>query len=199
MLSFGMSPSSVDKMWQKPSLTKTLISANPHDKSLVQLGEEFYRQQLYPGERLDTLQESLMFNIHYAIEWDHIPDDVIRSPTANSKTVSLLRLCREVLVNAATKAFFGDRLLELEPNLFQTFYDFDDNSWKFTYKLPRFMSQEVHQAKEKILHTLTRYFDLPLEERPDSAWIIQILEKEMRHLGIGSSDIAPIITMTFWV
>lgn len=199
MLSFGMTSFSVDKMWQKPNTSKTLISANPFNKPLALLGVEFYKQQLYPGPKLEIFQKSFMFNIHHSLHWNNIPNNIISSYTIETKTVSLLGWCREVLLNSATKSFFGDRLLAIEPDLFQIFIDFDDNSWKFTHKLPHFMSQDVHRARKKTIDALTLYFELPISDRPGSAWIIQILEQEMRQLGIGSSDIAPIMMMTFWV
>lgn len=186
-------------MWQTPSTTKALISPNPLNKSLVQLGEEFYRQQLYPGLRLEKLQKTFMSNIHHALDWNNISSNITQAYITVTKTLSLLGWCREVLLDSATKSFFGDRLLALEPDLFQTFCDFDDNSWKFTYKLPYFLSQDVHKAKKKIIDALTRYFELPIDKRLGSAWLIQTLEEEMRQLGIGSSDIASVIMMTFWV
>lgn len=83
-----------------------------------------------------------MPNIHQSLGWDCIPSNITRSSTSDTKTLSLLGWCREILLDSATRSFFGDRLLEVEPDLFETFFDFDDNSWKLTYKLPRFMSQD---------------------------------------------------------
>ena len=199
MLSFEMTPLAVDKMWQKPTPESTLIGSNSLNKSLVQRGEDFYRQQLHPGPKLEILQRKLMSNIDQSLRWDSISNNIIRSSTPNTKTLSLLTWCRDVLLDSATRAFFGDSLLVVEPDLFQTFYTFDDNSWKFTYKLPRIMSQEMYSAKKKAVDALTAYFELPMEKRPGSAWIIQTLESEMRQLGIGSSDIASLLMMTFWV
>lgn len=48
MLLFEMTPLALDKMWHKPSAKTGLISPNPQNKCLVQLGEDFYRKQLYP-------------------------------------------------------------------------------------------------------------------------------------------------------
>lgn len=199
MLSFDMTPLAVDKMWQNPTAKSTLISPNPLNKCLVQLGEDFYRQQLYPGPKLEILQRTLMGNIDQSLRWDSISNNITRSSTSNTKTLSLLRWCRDILLDSATRSFFGDGLLVVEPDLFQTFYTFDDNSWKLTYKLPRIMSQDMYRAKKKAVDALTAYFELPMEKRSGSAWIIQTLEMEMRQLGIGSSDIASLLMMTFWV
>ena len=102
-------------------------------------------------------------------------------------------------MDSATRAFFGDRLLELEPELLQSFFDFDDNSWKLTYKLPGFLSKEVTAAKQKGIDALTRYFQLAKEERPGEAWLVRTLEAEMRHVGIQEPDIAAFIMIFYWV
>ncbi|KAL9629028.1 MAG: hypothetical protein Q9204_005510 [Flavoplaca sp. TL-2023a] len=43
------------------------------------------------------------------------------------------------------------------------------------------------------------YFHLPQQQRPSAAWLIQTLEAETRARGIGSTDIAALLVMTFWV
>lgn len=58
MLSFDMTPLSVEKMCQNPSANNALISPNPLNKPLAYLGEDFYRQQLYSGPKLEELQKT---------------------------------------------------------------------------------------------------------------------------------------------
>lgn len=131
-----------------------------------------------------------MPNIHHSLRWDSISNNTIHSSTSDTKTLSLLGWTRDVHLDSAARSFFGDRLLEVEPDLFRTFLDFDDNSWKFTYRLPLFMSQDMYRAIEKLIDAFTAYFELPMEERSGSAWFVQTLETEMRQVGIGSSYIA---------
>lgn len=107
--------------------------------------------------------------------------------------MSLLEWTRQVLLDGATQAFFGSKLREIEPDLFGTFFYFDDNSWKLTYKIPRYWSNDIYAAKQKAQDALKLYFDLPREQRSGEAWIIRTLEIELRGLGIDEPDIAAVL------
>lgn len=202
MFQFGGSQDAVDKMWQQPSEDRSgvaLLSRNPLHKNLARLGEDFYRQQLHPGTELENLQSHFLPNIHKSVTFDNISDRAITSSTKGEKTISLLAWVREVLMDSATRSFFGNRLLEIDPNIFQSFFDFDDNSWKLTYHLPHMFAREMYAAKKNATDSLLKYFKLPKEERPGEAWLVRTLESEMRHLGIGESDIACFLMMIYWV
>ncbi|KAL8704585.1 MAG: hypothetical protein Q9201_002277 [Fulgogasparrea decipioides] len=202
MYQFGGSDDAVQKMWQKPSKDEErtkLLSPNPLHKNLAMLGEDLYRQQLHPGAKFEDLQSQFMPNIHKTLSYEKMSNKIILASTSGDKTVSLLGWVREVLLDSATRSFFGDRLLEIEPNLFQSFFDFDDNSWKLTYHLPRVFAREMYSAKQTATDALSKYFHLPEKERPGAAWLVRTLESEMRHLGIGESDIASFLMMIYWV
>ncbi len=98
-----------------------------------------------------------------------------------------------------TRAIFGERLLEIEPNLLEYFVRFDDNSWQLTYKLPHAFAKEMHSGKDKIIATFQQYFALPKKDRADATWIVHTLEREMRHLGLEEKDISSLFVMPFWV
>lgn len=202
MYQFGGSEDAVHKMWQDPGKDghgRALLSPNPVHKNLARLGEDFYRQQLHPGTNLETLQSQFMPNIHNSLIYEVIPEEVIISSTKGEKTVSLLGWVRGVLLDSATRSFFGDRLLDIDPNLFQSFFEFDDNSWKLTYHLPRVFAREMYVAKEQATGALFKYFQLPKEERPGAAWLVRTLESEMRNLGMQGADIASFVMMIYWV
>ncbi len=202
MVCFGVTPFAVAKMWEKPANDgpgSAILSPNPLHKLLAKLSEDFYRQQLYPRKPLEILQSTFMPNIHNSLKWYNISSKIISSSTKDAKIVSLLGWCREVLLDSATRSFFGNRLLEIELNLFQGSFDFDDNSWKLTYKIPRVFSREMYEAKQKSTDALIKYFKLPIKERPGAAWVVQNLETEMRQLGIQEPDIAAFVLMLYWV
>ncbi|KAI4198740.1 MAG: hypothetical protein LQ348_001988 [Seirophora lacunosa] len=167
-------------------------------KSLLRLCETLYHQALHPGAKLETLQENFLGNIYKSLTWESMTSTVIlSSDSTHYRTVSLLNWTREVLLDGATKAFFGNRLIEPEPNLYENFAYFDDNSWKFTYKVPRLWSSDIYAAKKTAQDAMEAYFNLPKEQRPGATWLIQSLEAEMRARSIGESDIAAILMMTF--
>jgi hypothetical protein len=202
MIQFGSTPEAVDKMWQTPTdhhLSSSDRQPNPRPKAHVNLWENLLRQQLQPGEKLNKLLDVFLGNIDKSLAWETMTEKIAISTTENERTVSLLEWTRQVLLEGATRAFFGDKLQEIEPNLFEYFFYFDDNSWKFIYKLPRYWSKDVYAAKGKCQDALKTYFCLPQEQRPGEAWLIRTLESEFRGLGIDDSDIAASIMMIFWV
>ena len=46
--------------------------------------------------------------------------------------------------------------------------------------------------------TMTRYYDRPQLERPDTVWMFKTIESEMRDLGLPSRDIAIMSITLFW-
>ena len=200
MITFGGSPAAVAKMWRIPGdNSPAAINPNPMHKTLAHLCEDFYRQQLHPGKNLDVLQKGFLQIINASLLWENIPENVILSSIPTEKKVSLLGWCRHVLLDAATRSFFGDRLLEIQPDLFKSFFDFDDNSWQLTYKLPAFLCKDMNAAKKTGIDALREYFMLPKEERKGEAWLVRNLEAEMRNVGIEEPDIAAFVMMIYWV
>ena len=104
--------------------------------------------------------------------------------------VGLKAWCGDVLLNAATRAFFGEALLEVAPDIFRDFFLFDDNSWMLIYRYPRFLAKDMYRGKDASIDGLTEYFELPKERRKDEAFFVRTLEKGMRDLGIKERDIA---------
>lgn len=200
MISFGASLDAVEKMWQSPGKNVPIaVNPNPLHKILVHLCEDLYRRQFHPGSNLEVLQTTFLPEIHSSLKWENLSDKIVLSASSGAKIVSLLGWCREVLLGAATKSFFGDRLLQIQPDLFQHFFDFDDNSWQLTYKLPTFLCKKMNASKKLSTDALTEYFRLPKKERPGEAWLVRNLEAEMRNIGIKEPDIASLVMMIYWV
>ena len=123
---------------------------------------------------------------------------IIRSSEI-SLDISLRGWCADVSLNAATRAFYGESLLQNQPDLFRKFFDFDDNSWMLMYRYPRFMTTSMYQAKDAAIDALTQYFATPRGSRLGEAWFVRTLEAEQRQLGIGDRDIATLNLMVYWV
>ena len=47
------------------------------------------------------------------------------------------------------QSLFGGRLLELEPDLLESFSDFKEDSWKLTHKVLSIFCKKVNVAKRK--------------------------------------------------
>lgn len=87
-----------------------------------------FKQQLHPGEKLDRLQDILLSFIDRVLTWENLTGDEVlrRSVLGEEKTVSLYQWAQRVLFHAANKAFFGESLYEVTPDLFSQYYTFKD-------------------------------------------------------------------------
>ncbi|KAI9879019.1 MAG: hypothetical protein M1830_009818 [Pleopsidium flavum] len=201
MVSFGATPGAIQKMWLSASDDSTGFESstpNPLHKCLAQLTRDFHKQQLHPGENLDALGSKFQTYIDELLRCDSLLPSTSSSPSS-WKELSLVDWCGDVLLNAATRAFFGEKLLEIEPNLLRDFFDFDNNSWMLMYRYPPFLAKEMNRAKTRAIDGLTAYFALPKDQRTGEAWFVRTLEAEQRKLGIGDRDIATLILMVYWV
>ena len=196
MKSIGVSEDGIVKLWRCPKDTN---SSTQLHKPLAHAGEDFYRDQLLPGDHLDVLWKRIFQYIDSSMQWDKLPQSAIIDRTSESYALSLLEWTRDVLLKAVTTAFFGDRLLELEPQLLKYFAAFDDESWKLTYKYPRSMSKKMYIAKDKMLAGIEAWLRLPKNKRPEGAWLIQKLEAETNEAGITVHDLAAMVTSLVWV
>jgi hypothetical protein len=124
-------------------------------------------------------------------------DEKILSP--NYKDISLLHWCKDVLLKAAAHSSFGDALLDENPSLLDDFLTFDDVSWKLMYRYPKFLSPDMHRAKDAVINAVEKYFNLPKEKRPEANWFIEMQEAEMRALGILTHDMLKFIALIYWV
>lgn len=182
----------------------TKIKPSVHEISHV--GQKLCRQQLLPGKEFDLLSTKLIQDIEQSLQWHNISSvvTVVSSSTSTktgtgTKRVSLLAWCREVLILSATRSFFSDRLLQIDPHLINSFYTFDAESWKAFFKFPPFLSRKMDAGKDRILDALTRYFSLPKVERKDESWLISNLEAEMIKAGINDvAEIASIVMPLYW-
>jgi Cytochrome P450 len=204
MLRFGTASAAVEAMWKHPPDTeppKSGLTPNPLHKCLAHLQESILKQQLLPGEKFQSLSDEFLGYISVAISWERMtPKAILSEPTdSRYRIVGLLEWTKEVLLDSATRTFFGDGLLDIEPELFTNFVYFDDNSWLFTYKIPKPWSKGMMAAKDVVQKALHTYFDLPSHDRPGQSWLIRTLEDEMRGLDIESKDIAAMFNMIFWV
>lgn len=204
-ITFGVSRDAMDNVYHRPTseaddvVCQKLQIKNPQFKSLAQLNNDFWKQQLVPGETYYALQEKFLIYIEKSLQCnDNSPKFVVSSNmVTGQKTVSLLRWTQEVLLDAALRAFFGDKILALEPDLPDHFLDFDDDNWKLWYKWPN--AKKMHEAKSKVIKTLRRYLALPKEERPGAAYIVETMETTQRALGTSEEDIAKILCMVVFV
>lgn len=192
----GSSKHVVERLYQHPQ------PPSEHRKSLGKALHDFQVHQSSPGQNLENLsvafveyfEKSLVFadvtvNSQYNLK---------ASGKVNTATLSLSKWCAEVVINASQRAYFGDFLFEADPNLAQTFVEFDTLSWQLLYHFPRLISRKMHAAKERLIDALTCYFEKPVEKRTGAAWVTQLIEKEMRELGLTDREMGTLMMLQYW-
>ena len=202
-ITFGVSGESVEKAYRRPLhelddvLSQKLQIKNPQLKSVAQFHHDLWKQQLLPGDLYREVQQQFADLIETSLVLNRMTGHCVISSNANEgKTISLLKWTQEVLVDAALRIFFGDKLLELDPNLPRHFLEFDDESWKLVYKWPN--ATKMHIAKAKMTNVLVRYLALPQEERKGAAYLVEMMEKTQRALDFSEEDIANVFCIVLW-
>ena len=194
MKSIGISDDGIEKLWKPP----TRIRKDRLHKALAHAGEDYYREQLLPGPQLDILWEKVLSDIASSIHWDNLPGSRFNR-AETSRSLSLLDWTSDVLLKSVVKGFFGDRLLQMDPQLLQNFAAFDKESWKLTYKLPRGVAKDMYDAKDKMVRSVKAYLELPQNQRSEATWLIKKLEVEAGKANIDVQDLAAMITSLAWV
>ena len=124
LMAFGASKSAVEKLIPLLDPEKRITAGGITNQTAIKLCHE---AMLY-GERSDALQSVLLGKIDECVEFENLSAKIVLSQSPENRRISLLQFCREVLMNSATHAFFGPRILDIEPNLFEIFYIFDSTS-----------------------------------------------------------------------
>jgi hypothetical protein len=81
-------------------------------------------------------------------------------------------------VDAAVKAFFGEKIMQIDPKFLTTYFEFEKTAWKLFYHYPSFMAKDFMSAQKCMLKTMSTYFNMQKEERQDMAWVFQTMEAE---------------------
>ncbi|MCJ1312934.1 hypothetical protein MMC25_006610 [Agyrium rufum] len=179
------------------------LSEKGNGKSFIETMHELQFRHGFPGQHLDELSEVSRENLDVVLR----PRALIRDSGSTglyaeegyrSTTISLSKLCAQTIINANQKAYFGDCLSELDPQLYQTFVNFDALSWQLLYRYPRFLGRKMHASKDHITNVLTRYFAAPAEQRPGAAWVTRMLEEEMRQLGLTNEEMSTLMLLQYW-
>lgn len=191
----GSSKRVVEKLYQDPP------SSSERNKSLGRAIHDFQVQQS-SGQKLEDLSAVFVRCFEKSLLFENVAvDSRFRSKaseTAGSACISLSKLCSEVVINGSQEAYFGNRLSEIDPNLAQTFLEFDTRSWQLLYHYPRLISEPMYAAKDRLINALTAYFETPAERKTDATWVTQLLEREMRGLGFTDREMGTLMMLQYW-
>ena len=180
----------MERLYQEPP------PSGVHKKSLGQAIHGFQVEQSSPGNKLEDISVIIASYLEKALVFEKMAREKA-SKTDESSYLSLRRCCANLVIGASQKAYFGERLSSIDPDLAQTFIEFDGCSWQLLYQYPRLISKGMYAAKDRIIDVLTAYFETP-GERTDAAWVTQLLEREMRALGFTTREMGTLMMLQYW-
>ena len=199
MRACGCSASAVNKMFKVPTSNNGAFP-NPSGKHFTSLSHDIHTRQLYPGEKLDIIGNGFVDHFKNSLVLERLVSEYpyAKQNYSGSTATSLLRMCSEILIDAAQNVYFGPLLSQIDPGLVRTFIDFDDRSWQLLFQVPYLLSTEMHALKDNVVNAFVAYFNIPSHERQGGAWSIEVLEGEMRQLGLTNREIATMIMILYW-
>ena len=189
----------IKKMFQPPPQIDGVFP-NPSQKCFANLSHDIHTRYLYPGQYLDVIGIGFRDFLHTSLVLEKFVSQyhIQNRDDGLYPTISLSQMCSDVLVDAGQNVYFGPLLSRIDPQLPRTFLYFDKRSWELLFQFPHFLSKEMHASKDKIINALVSYFQSPIDQRRGSAWSIEVLEREMRHLGLSDQEIAKMMMMLYW-
>lgn len=185
-------------LWRTPREGFTSLHPNPHGKVLVHTGNALLHKQLLTASCLQELTGKVSGYIDDNMQWESFFDTSVLSSDADVKIVSLHCWCRDVLIEAQNRAWFGEYIRELEPRMTVLFDEWDINSWMITYQYPSIMAKAATRPRDRLIKVLTRYLDTSREKRSGGVPFVNELEDEERHAGLSSEDSARIMFIILW-
>ena len=191
----GSSERVVERLYQDPP------PCSERKKSLGRAIHDFQVQQS-SGQRLEDLSAVFVTCFEKLLRPENVAANSRygskASETADFSCISLRKWCAETVINASQEAYFGDRLSEIDPNLAQTFLEFDTRSWQLLYHFPRVISEPMYAAKDRLINALSAYFETAAERKVNAAWVTQLFEKEMRGLGFTDKEMGTLMMLQYW-
>lgn len=205
-ITFGVSRSAMDAVYRQPiandddTPARLMDIKNPKLKSLAHLNNDFWKQQLIPGERYYELQAKF-----YGLLAEALRPERVRAAGMSVKargddgsiTVSLLEWTREILIDAGVRAFFGHKLIDMNPDLITDFIAFDQDNWKLWYRWPN--SEGMIEAKRRLAASIQGWLGLSDEQRGECSFIVQTMVRTQRAIGTSDEDLANILCMVVFV
>lgn len=161
---------------------------------------EHHRLQTKPGALLDDmLYKRLIPTI------DRVLDAVVHSNSTSVVTkagdgnaISLLQLCTDMFLRGTATAFMGSKIWDVAPNFVKSFELWERSNWKFMFQMPVIISGDMLQARDEIIDALTKYLDIPEEERDDRSHFVKSVEAMMRDVGCDTQDMARVFMLHLW-
>ncbi|KAL2009606.1 hypothetical protein VTN00DRAFT_5413 [Thermoascus crustaceus] len=161
-------------LWRTPAEGFVSLHPNPKQQVLVHTGNGLLHKQLLQPDAMQDLLVKVLVYINNTMQWDSFYETTVLASNADEKVVSLHCWCRDVLIEAQNRTWFGHCLEELELDMRLVFDKWDYNSWRITYQVPSFMAKPATRPRDRLI------------------------QDECMHAGLGNRDIAGILMIILW-
>ncbi len=135
MIAFGVESVIIPKLLQTPDFDvadETDLGARTRRLSHIPATLDHYKSRLLPEQRLYKFSDSLLGYISDFLCWDK----VYQRFGATTSKVSLNKFGGEILVEALSRAMFGNRIFEVELDLVQKMLNSNDDAWMLIFQYP---------------------------------------------------------------
>lgn len=200
--SFGVTPSSSEKMWYRPQAGHCShdLEINPNGICLAHLIEEIYRKQYLAGTRMNAFSSAALASVARDMKWDNfgsfIPSPRQKTPSQGSFSLKLLTA--RVIVQATTRAFFGEHLHHIEPDIVQHMTDFNENAWMVVFRYPDWFNLPVTSPKNNAKAALKKFLQLPKDQRQGESWALGALVESMNLFQLDMDSQVAIVLLGYW-
>jgi hypothetical protein len=198
MHEFGSSSTATKRILESPPACQ--LKRIKHPKSVSQLAHDYQVEQT-SGDQLQKLCQHIaaFFQENIFLEGlnSHLSPGFFLA-SGEETLISLKKWTAEVFIQAGQDAYFGKRLLDIDPGLPQVLMRMDELSWQIFYRYPWFLRLELNRLTKRLRGSLERYFQLPTAERESPAWFTRSLEREYRRVELNEKDIAAQMLFLYW-
>ena len=196
----GVSDKSLKIMHEPKTVANDSGVQKPRKKDLASVLREIHLQQINPGPRLDDLTTRFYetFIADLTVDKMKVSCPQARDGPRGGVTVPLGNWIAEVFIRAGERAYFGQKMVDLDPELKWAFLDFDNLSYQISYQYPRYMAKEAYKNLNRMVDVLETYFQIPQAERTGDAWLIKVMEDEVLQADIPVHDFAIIMMFIYW-
>ena len=172
---------------------------NPNSKPLAILARELHIHQLHPGENLSYLGTRFVsyFEQNLNLKAMAVERPYVKN-RGESVTLPLMIWVSDFLIRGGQRAYFGDYLEEIDPDISWSFLEFDDLSWQVLYQYPKFLCKKMLAAKDRVILALEKYFATPMNQRSGDAWFTKAMETEMGLLNLNTKDKSVMMQTIYW-
>jgi hypothetical protein len=188
---FGVSKQGVKKLWSK--IDPSSLNSRPIAKIMV-----IVRRELCALRRPDGLPNAVLQRIQHLSAWENWSPRSIEKTEENVRIISLSNWVRDIFMHGMTQVLFGDAMMQINPDLVDDFYTFDDRSWMVLFGIPLPWSMKMRRALNRTQHAIKTYLDLPTERRADASLVMKHLEVAMSGRGYLRGDVPAVLSLIFW-